>query len=262
MNATSDLEHCLSFVRMQLQPPSAHARKHGRRLALTLSRQTGTGGRMIARKLVQILQADSRLDGRPWSVFDKELVAAVIQEHRLPAALARFMPEDRVTQIEDLLEEMLGLHPPTSTLVRATAETILHLAELGNVVLVGRGANVITASLPHVFHVRLVGSPARRIERLRAQENLSARAAFETIEKTDRGRARYLRKYFDKDIDDVLLYDVTLNTDRIGDEVAARMIAEAALQGVTPAGASAALPGHAAVPTRDRAPAWSRPHRD
>jgi len=42
------------------------------------------------------------------------------------------------------------------------AETILHLAEQGNVILIGRGANLVTRELQHVFHVRLVGSQGRQ----------------------------------------------------------------------------------------------------
>jgi cytidylate kinase len=257
MNASSDLDRCFSFVRAQLQPPAAHARKQGRRLALTISRQTGTGGLIIARKLAAFLQADGRLDGRPWTVLDKELVGEVVREHGLPRELTRFMPEDRVSQIEDMLEELLGLHPPTAALVRATAETILHLADLGNVILVGRGATVITAQLPHVFHVRLVGSPERRIARLRRFDGLDEKAAREAMAKTDRGRARYLKRYFGKDIEDVLLYDLTINTDRIADEVAARTIAEVALAG-------ARVPGPLPSPlgAEDRLHEWARPHRD
>jgi hypothetical protein len=43
------------------------------------------------------------------------------------------MPEDRVSDLTDLIDEMFGLHPPFWTLVNQTAETILRLAEQGNV---------------------------------------------------------------------------------------------------------------------------------
>jgi diguanylate cyclase (GGDEF)-like protein len=45
-----------------------------------------------------------------------------------------------MSEITDTLDELLGLHPPAWTLVRQMTETILHLAEMGNVILVGRGA--------------------------------------------------------------------------------------------------------------------------
>ena len=41
-------------------------------------------------------------------------------------------------------------------LVHKTAKTILQLAEMGNVIIIGRGANVVTAHMNNIFHVRLV----------------------------------------------------------------------------------------------------------
>ena len=58
----------------------------------------------------------------------------------------------------------MGLHPSSWTLVQQTNATILQLAQMGNVILVGRGATVITSKLNNVFHVRLVGSLEKRIE--------------------------------------------------------------------------------------------------
>ena len=77
----------------------------------------------------------------------------VLEDHSLPNRLARFMPEDRISEISDTMDELFGLHPPSWTLVRQTADTILHLAELGNVIVIGRGAAVITRKLDYVFNV-------------------------------------------------------------------------------------------------------------
>ena len=41
------------------------------------------------------------------------------------------MPEDRVSGITETIDGLLGVHPPTRTLVRKTADTILRLAEIG-----------------------------------------------------------------------------------------------------------------------------------
>jgi cytidylate kinase len=121
------------------------------------------------------------------------------------------------------------MHPSSWVLVRRVTETILNLAELGNVILVGRGANFVTSRLDHVFHVRMIGTLEKRIERLRQFEQVSEKTARKLIEEGDATRRRYLRKYFKKDIDDPLQYDLVLNTDRISDESAMRLIAEAAL---------------------------------
>ncbi len=73
------------------------------------------------------------------------------------------MPEDRVSEIEDILADLFEVHPPAETMLHQTAETMLKLAGVGNVILIGYGGNVITARLSHVFHVRLVAPLEKRI---------------------------------------------------------------------------------------------------
>ena len=64
------------------------------------------------------------------------------------------MTEDaQLLPVEAIVEEVLGLHPSGWTLVQHATQTILRLAGLGRAILVGRGANIITARLPNVFHV-------------------------------------------------------------------------------------------------------------
>ena len=224
------LEHCLSFINCQLQPPHQPlvAYRNGReRRAITISRQTGSGGHAVAEKLVALLQARVPGQGGPWAVFDRNLVDKVLEQHHLPSRMAHFMPEDRISEMSDTIDELFGLHPSSWALVRKSAETILHLAELGNVILIGRGAAVITRKLDFVFHVRLVGSLEKRVEYIQKHRNLGAKAARNLIQHEDLGRRRYLKKYFDKDIDDPLLYHLTVNTDLVPYEEAARMIADA-----------------------------------
>jgi cytidylate kinase len=232
MNAPVGFDSYLTFINCQLQPPgkpAAFAGESPRKSAVTISRQSGCGAHVIAEKLAQHLQACSPKDAPPWTVFDHNLVEKVLAEHNLPERLARFMPEDRVLEINDIMDELFGLHPPSWTLVQQTSETILHLAELGNVIILGHGAYVITAKLPHVFHVRVVASLDKRIEHMQQFEGLSKKAATERIQREDRGRERYLKKHFGKNIDDPLLYHMVINTDLISLDDAARLIGDAVL---------------------------------
>src|SRR3974390_1305570 len=145
MNRPIGSDRFLSYINCQLQPP--HWPQSGffmgqPRRVITISRQAGSGGHTVAEKLRQVLQAKEPQDACPWAVFDRNLVEKVLAEHKLPASLAKFMTEDRISEMADTIDELFGLHPPSWILVRQTAETILHLAELGNVILIGRGANV------------------------------------------------------------------------------------------------------------------------
>lgn len=233
MEPHKGLEQAQTFLQCQLRPAQRPPTRP--RLAVTISRQTGSGAWRVAQCLAALLDRCVPDPELKWTVFDRELVEKVLADHHLPRKLAEFMPEDRVSMLEDMMTELLGLHPPSWTLFHATVETILKLAELGHVILIGRGANVVTARLPHVFHVRLVGSLERRVERVMADRGLDRKQALEFIEKEDRGRARYLREHFKAEIDDPLLYDLVLNTDRITCELAAELIAQALLGRAAPA---------------------------
>ena len=231
MNLAYGLDRCRTYINAHIQAASQGLTSNDRpRLAVTFSRQTGSGAHVVAEKLAVCLQAHTPSDARPWTVFDRNLVEKVLEDHNLPQRLARFMPEDRVSEIADTMDELFGLHPPSWTLVLQTTETILHLAELGNVILIGRGATVITNKLDYVFHVRLVGSLEKRVAHIQELNGLNKQAALELIRREDRGRKRYLKTHFRTDLDDPLLYHLVINTDLVSYEDAAQIIADAMLK--------------------------------
>ncbi len=202
--------------------------------AVTLSRQCGARVGPIAEKLLARLQATSPKDGPPWALFDKDLVQRVLDDHALPGRLAKFMPEDSPSEVRGVLGELLGLHPSLWTLFHHTTDTLYKLARRGNVILVGRGANVITRSLRNTFHVRLVGSHAHRVRFVMKTLGLNQHAAEDHIKKEDHARERFMRQHFSVNIDDPLLYDVTLNTDFLSDDAVADLI-HAGLRSLPPA---------------------------
>jgi hypothetical protein len=188
----------------------------------------------VAERLAEYLGELDDHPGPPWTVFDRNLVGKVLEDHHLPKRLAQFMPEDRIPEMADTMDELFGLHPPSWTLIRQTSDTILRLAELGNVIIIGRAANLITRNLESVFHVRLVRSFEARVRYIAQLEHLSPKAAAEFVRREDRGRRRYVKKYFGQDVTDPLLYHLVINTDWVSYEEAARMIGQAVLgKGVT-----------------------------
>ena len=222
----TDLDQCRSYLisQMKEQKPKRF-RPPAPGPAITMSYLTGSGEHEVAKRVAGILQAAGPKGAVRWTVFDRQLVEEVLKSHRLPEAMAKFMPEDRRSFIAEEMDELLGLHPPAWIVVPQIAETVLHLAEAGHVILVGRGAGFITARMANVFHVRLIASWPGRIERVRKIENLSAKAAAKFIARRDRGRSRYAKAYFHGRADDDLLYHLVVNTDRIPPPAAAALIA-------------------------------------
>lgn len=228
------MEHSLSSLKAYLESQFCEHAPHLERVPkpfITLSRQAGAGGITISRKLSAYLKEHDldAHDGCGWSVFDKNIVEEVLKDHRLSEQIADFMPEDKVSEIDDILDNLFGLHPPAWTLVKKTSETLARLASLGRVILVGRGAHLVCRKLPGGTHVRLIGSFARRVAHIQEYFGFDREHAVRFIEEEDRGRRNYLRKYFGRDIDDPLLYDMVLNTDEVSYEEAARLIAHACL---------------------------------
>jgi cytidylate kinase len=219
-----------SYLQSQAALPEQVRELHP--LAITISREVGAGGRTIAEMLGERLTAAEKTpDASPWIVFDSSLAKQVLEDHKLPSHLERFMNEDaRLLPVEAIVEEVLGLHPSGWTLVQHTTQTILRLAGLGHTILVGRGANVITARLPNVFHVRLVAPFATRIQHTAKYYHLSEAEAAKLVREQDHARRRYVRRYFNSEIDDPSLYDITLNTGRLGFAHTAEVIAQMALQ--------------------------------
>ena len=217
-----------AYINSQCRSRQEAKRKDEQQLPMpfiTISRQAGAGGITVGEKLTYFLNEYDNGKISPWTLFDQNLIEAVLKEHNLPQNFSKFMNEDKVSEAQDMMEELFGLHPSAWTLVHKISQTILHLAQMGNVILVGRGANVITQKfLKTGFHVRLVGSLERRIKHIQDYYRLGRDQAIEFIQKEDKGRKRYLKQDFDKDIDDPLLYDVVINTDFISYDDVAQMI--------------------------------------
>jgi cytidylate kinase len=229
MIGNAGVEHCVSFINSQLRDggkPGA-AVERGLRRAVTISRQAGCGAFIVAEKLARFLQAFG--DGCPWVVFDRNLMDKVLEDHNLPAHMAKFLPEDRVSQLDDIVADVFETHPPSETIACQTTETMLKLAGLGHVILIGRGGNVITARLPHVLHVRLVAPLEKRVAHAHEFYNLTETKARQFCLSQDRGRERYLKRYFNADINDPLLYHLVINTGLVSYDDAAKWIGGAVL---------------------------------
>ncbi len=237
MSAQISFENCLAFINWQWQGSTERltAAQAAARNVVTISRETGSGAHVIAERLATRLQAGAPPSARPWTVFDKNLIEQVLEDHHLPARLAHHVSEDHTSRFEDIMNEVFEIRPPAWELVEQTAETILRLAHLGNVILIGRGANLVAARLPNALHVRLVSPLEQRIAHLREMRKLAAQEAAETLKREDRGRARYLKKYYKADASDPLNYHLIINTGLVGYDAAVELIVHALKAGAAQA---------------------------
>ena len=105
---------------------------------------------------------------------------------------------------------LAGTYLDGSDYVRALYTTIQSIAQLGGVVVVGRGANIIVG-LDRGFHARVVAPRALRIENLVTRKGLSLRDAAHEVDARDHERREFIRKMFGRSVDDPLSFDVIVN---------------------------------------------------
>ncbi|HRY43236.1 MAG TPA: cytidylate kinase-like family protein [Thermoanaerobaculia bacterium] len=231
MSFVSSEEKTLAFVAAHLgaSPKGPPRSRERRRPVVTVSRETGAGGNTFGEALCAWLEEHQPKGRGPWALVDRELVDKILEDDALPDRLASWSPEDHLAGVSFVIEELLGLHRATWKPMQETTETILRLGEMGNVVLVGRGANVILGHLPQAFHVRLVASLESRLENVAEARGLSKKAARAWVEAEDKARRRFIRRYFQVDVADPLLYNVVVNVDRVPIDEAAGIVGEAVL---------------------------------
>jgi len=219
-----NLEKCLSHIGQQVG--SSLGGPDATRPAITISRMCGAGGRTVASALLDRLQL-SAPPGCHWTVFDKNLIEKVLEDHLQSTRLAEYAPEAGRPMLIEMLHKIRGDRLPASKLVEQTIETIWKLAFGGHVIIVGRGGNIITARMKNVFHLRLVGSLERRITRIEEVYEMDRRTAANYVKTQDAAKKLYLKEYFGRDIDDSELYHLVINTDRIAYDETARLIFDA-----------------------------------
>jgi cytidylate kinase len=103
---------------------------------------------------------------------------------------------------------------------------VVAAARRGKVVIVGRGANFL---LPRNegLAVRIVAPERYRVEQVMRRHKLAETEARRFIAELDRGRREFVLRFFHHDITDPHLFDLVINTDRIGPQAAADAIVEA-----------------------------------
>jgi cytidylate kinase len=98
-------------------------------------------------------------------------------------------------------------------LIRVTAAAIREIAESGNVIIAGRGANMILANEPGILHVGLTSRKTQRIERIMERVSLDRAEAEKYTTENDKARNAYFQRYFKVQPEDLRHYHMILNTD-------------------------------------------------
>ncbi len=163
---------------------------------ITISRQIGSLGNEIGKELSAKLGYER---------IEKSRVYAILSEHGFSAADVDKFDEKNPS----LLQHLSNQKHLYEHLIRAA---VYEFAAKGNVVMIGRGAQVILQDIPGTLHVRVVAPYATRLKRLMNKTGSDEKNAQWTIQQSDRHSSGYIHSYFNADWNDSELYDLVLNT--------------------------------------------------
>ncbi|CAG0933977.1 CMP/dCMP kinase [Thermoflexales bacterium] len=202
---------------------------------ITISRQYGSEGDKIAANVCQILGYQS---------FDKQLMMKVAAEVGLTEGEVVDFGEDQ-HQVRSFLDRLLGNPPLLMTQARTWSEvkvidaadsiplvqSIIRAAcKHDNIVIVGRGGQAVLRNDPGVLHVRIEAPLETRISRVQLREGLTFELARDVVAERDRAAADYLKRFYNIDWSDSLLYHLIINTGPWSIEAASRLIVTAVSQ--------------------------------
>lgn len=181
---------------------------------ITVSRQKGSGGRVIASEVAVRLG---------WRLVGRELVSEAASEAGLDESKIERVFEKRLS-----LQDRMTFQQKSAKYVDAVEKVVKEQVSQGNVVILGRGANLFIPDDPRVFRVHLVADFDTRIRRVTAQCKLRGNKgedeARRLVNESDYARAAFFNYLFGVDWNDPLLYEMVLNTTDLTVEQAAEAI--------------------------------------
>jgi cytidylate kinase len=111
------------------------------------------------------------------------------------------------------------------TFIKAITSILNNLYQAGNVVISGRGANVILADASEIIHVGMLAPLEVRVATIMEREHLTREEAEAYVEEVEQARIRFFRKFFKVNPNDPSLYHLMLNLGQMRPETAAEVIA-------------------------------------
>lgn len=194
---------------------------------VTISRQAGAGGHLLSYViLTEFLKHRDDPIFEGWHVFDKELCELVARDPLLQKDMEVLLNEKCRSQFNDFVESLYTGRSEQHTLYKTTFKVVRMLALIGKVVIVGRGGSLITCDLPQGIHIRLVAPETHRIIWMMKRFKLHKEEAREAVLKQDKDRRKLIKLFFNRDIEDPLLYDMVWNTGKVGLDVITRATIE------------------------------------
>ena len=185
---------------------------------VTISRDPGSGGRIVAQKLAEKLGFD---------VFHREVLHEMAKSADVSEHLLKTLDEKGLSILEDWISSLVyDRHLWPDEYLQILMKVIGTIGRHGRAVIIGRGANFILPA-DRQFRVRITAPQNLRIERVASDFNISQDEAKRRIIRTESDRKAFVRKYFNADITDPMNYDLIVNTETLSVDNAVDLISVA-----------------------------------
>ena len=182
---------------------------------VSISREPGSGGRIIAERLAKKLGFD---------LFHQEVVHNMAKDANISSRFLEILDERALTTLDNWIASLVDkryLWP--DEYLHHLMNVIAAIGKHGASVIVGRGANFILP--PEIrISIRIIAPFEFRCKHVADEFSISMDEAGRRITKTESTRRSFIRQYFNTSIADQNNYDILINTAFISvDEVVQTM---------------------------------------
>jgi cytidylate kinase len=170
---------------------------------VTISREPGSGGEIIAKTLAEKLDFD---------LFHQEVIHEMAQSANVSRTLFETLDEKGLNTLENWISSLVDdRHLWPDQYLQHLMKVVGAIGKHGRAVIVGRGANFL---LPPkgLFRVRVIAPMEERIRHVVEHFKVTREQAKRRIVQTESDRRAFIRKYFHVDIADPQYYDLIVNT--------------------------------------------------
>ena len=188
-------------------------------VVITIGREYGSGGRLIAKQLSEELGI---------TFYDKELITAVARKTGFSENFIRDSEHQRPTNsfLYDLYTAVQTPSVPGQVFI-AQAKVIKEAASRESCVIVGRCADYILYDDPNSFRVFVHAAPEQRVQRIQDQFHTSPEQARRDLEATDRGRSWVYKQCTGRSWGDGRYYNLAVDSGKLGIDGSVELILNA-----------------------------------
>lgn len=186
-----------------------------RNVVVTVAREYGSGGRYVGKLLAERLQIP---------LYDKDFILKVSEETGLSADYIK--ENEQKKSSFDMIHSgyYSGLNNADELFLKES-EVIQNIAKKGSCVIVGRAADFVLREQENVISIFLYSDMKHKVNRAVKYYGIKEDRAEKEIKKINKLRANHYKYYTSQEWNDPENYDLCINTDVLGVEETASLIA-------------------------------------